>query len=72
MSDLLAAKSSLQRAQEINAKQTAERIRLSNAASEAVALIAVLLMAAAVFTLKGAPEMQRWAVIDQEVTYASR
>lgn len=73
MSELNPAKTALQRAHEINARQNAERLRLSNAINQAVALVAMLVLVAASFAYFGAPQMQHWVKANQEqVTHVSR
>lgn len=73
MSELNPAKTALQRAHEINARQNAERLRLSNAINQAVALVAMFLTVAASFYYFAVPESKRLVKATQEqVTHVSR
>lgn len=62
----VAAKTAVQRAQEINDKIEAERLRKIRAINQAVALVGILLVMAATYAVEGYPQQKRMDIIAQE------
>lgn len=62
----VAAKTAVQRAQEINDKYEAERLRMIRAINQAVALVGCLLVMATAYAFVGYPEHRKMELATQE------